>query len=155
DGRLPRLCTRGRASATADEPIRYAGDAPTPQPAAAGSPAGAPASPHTPLAPTPSTGGARPRRFTGLAPRHPIPGTATRPTAAAEDARGAASSRAMDLHLSDRPVGLHLRLRLDLGPERDERCDRRGGALYVSLHARLRLDLVRVAVGVWPVPLRD
>src|ERR1019366_256477 len=64
--------------------------------------------------------------------------------------RGAAAR----LHLSGGPVGLHGRSRMDLDTGRGD--DGGGGrhAVRPPLHAGFRLDLVHLAVGLGPVPLR-
>ena len=67
--------------------------------------------------------------------------------------RSTASRVALGLRVSDRPMGFHVHLWLDLGPR--WQCHRSGRrhAVRLPLHPRLWLDLVRLSVGCGPLPL--
>jgi len=68
--------------------------------------------------------------------------------------RGPTARIAMGVLVPDRPVGLHLDIRLDLGARGSRARNGRRCSLRLSLYACLRMDLVRLALGLRAISLR-
>jgi hypothetical protein len=83
------------------------------------------------------------------AKRRPFDGTRT-----ARRGRSRAARGPVGLQLSDGAVGVHLRIRMGLGARRIGDHGRGGRAVHLPLHARVRMDLVHLTVGIRPVSLR-